>query len=478
MVPPSPEGIPVVYTHLVRSARRWSCVLFAVLACKGADAVKPLGDSLGGASGGVSNNRRSSTGGSGGGGTAGIDAGTATEDAGTDAAVASGNCGDLTCRGAGRCATVDGKAACVCDPGYVLSSNECIVDETCINLRLLEKGCRQRQGNEPSLGIFFGLETCAGTTVHPEIIGNLDQAFKVLEDGNALGDESYVALFHRDVESYVSIALDLSGSLQRDQSTLVAVIATLKQMVESLRPAPGAPPVSVELIVFGRTVQIKQGFTSDLSAVATALDVIQADPAHAIEDPGGTNLFGAVNAGMGELDSAAKGRLAQTLGGVVTTGTLVTITDGRDSSGVQLQPLDKRFNFISIGISSDIDDTELTKIGTQGSFLAPTQADWGAAFDSVVQRVLQYPQRSYLLGYCSPAVEGNHDVTVTLANRTANTNATCRLDATQFGSGVCNDAFINGYCGSRSCGSFLACGACPLGDAGAQSPNDTWSFTN
>jgi hypothetical protein len=171
----------------------------------------------------------------------------------------------------------------------------------------------------------------------------------------------------------------------------------------------------------------------------------------------------------------------------VTTGTLVTVTDGRDSSGISLKAIPARFNAISVGISSEIDDTELTRIGPQGSFLAPTQPDWAAAFDRVAQRVLEYPKRSYLLGYCSPAVAGNHVVTVTLAGLSAKADASCKLDATKFGAGVCNGTYVSNYCSSRACGSFLACPSCVLdggvySHAAATDPwgvgiQDQWIFT-
>lgn len=387
------------------------------------------------------------------------------------------NCGQIVCRGAGKCVVTDDVAECVCDDGYVLEADECIVDETCIRLRTLENGCRQRIGTEPALGVFFGIETCAGTSVLPEVLGDVNQAFKTIENGMDLDDESYAAVLERDVESFVAISLDLSGTRASDQALLVPLITDLKRMVQALEPGADDPPVSVALIVFGRTVHQTLEFTSDFSAVAAALDAIQADPAGAIDDPGGTNLNGAVNFGVAALETALEARYAATLGAVPAMGTLVTITDGRDNAGVRLEAIGSYLNLISIGISSNIDDRELTRVGPQGSFLAPEQTDWSQAFDRVAARVNEYPSRAYLLGYCSPAVDGRHEVAVTLAARPTRSNATCSFDAADFGvgAGVCNADFINNYCVNRTCGSFLACGEC-LG-ATEQAADDIWLFS-
>lgn len=455
----------MTYTHLSRLGRCSLVALFLWLACKGDERSKPLSDD---APGGFAGTRpASSLGGSGGGG----GNGGAPADAGALVPDAAPNCETLVCRGAGHCETNEhGHGRCVCDFGYELTlDGECVVDEECINLRLLEESCRQLSGRQPAVGVFFGLETCAGTTVRSDVLGPINTAFRVLEDGSPLNQESYVALFRRPVESYVKLALDLSGSLQGDQQMLVAVIERMKAMVQSLTPPPGDPPVNVELSVFGRSHDLVQPFTTDLDLIATKLDEIQANPAGAVTEPGGTNLFGVVNGAMASLDELMEARIEETRGVVVTTGTQVTITDGKDNAGATLRTLDKRFNFISIGISADISDEELTRIGPQGSFLAPQQSDWEAAFNRVVARILEYPQRSYLLGYCSPAVVGTHTVTVTLANRPANTSATCRFDGQKFGTGfgACNEAFIGGYCNGQTCGDLLACGTLTPGDAGA-----------
>jgi hypothetical protein len=164
-------------------------------------------------------------------------------------------------------------------------------------------------------------------------------------------------------------------------------------------------------------------------------------------------------------------------GGVVATGTVLSITDGNDNSGVRLESRFARYNLISVGISGEVDNKELTRLGPQGSFLAPLPADWQASFENVAQRVAEYPRRSYLLGYCSPAVTGQQTISVTWANGTANADAECQVNATQFGQGqACNGDFITGYCTDpdRDCAGFLACGTCAVGDAAV--PEKDWDY--
>jgi hypothetical protein len=387
-----------------------------------------------------------------------------------DASAAVTNCGELSCRGAGKCIVANDVPTCVCDEGYTLEEGECVVDETCIKLRLLEPGCRQYQEQEPALAMFVSVETCAGTTVLPTVLGEASAAFQVLEDGNDLGEESFATVLERDVESFVTIAIDLSTSVANNPGLLDSMISSVIGLIHDLEPDAVAGPVNVELIAFGRTVNPILAFTADFTELVTRLESIKGNPQGVVEDPEGTNLSGVVNLGIASLAAASAARRADTGGAVVSIGTLITITDGRDTAGETLLPIDPRFNVISVGVSGEIDDTELTRVGPQGSFLAPEQADRDAAFTTIAQRVAEYPKRARLIAYCSPAVAGTHTVVATLANREAAAVATCTFDAQFFGvgAGICNAAFINGYCesGEDGCGTFLACGACPT-DGGA-----------
>jgi len=413
------------------------------------------------------------TGGSGGSSTAGTGGGSA------GAGQVATNCGDVLCRGAGKCIEEDGEARCVCDKGYTLQNDVCIVDETCIRIRPLEPGCRQLVNSEPALAVAFNLETCAGTTVRPDVLGDLSRAFKVLEDDNDLGDESYAAVFRRNVENDVVIAIDLSTSVATDPGLAQSLFEALDVLIDDLTPEPGESKVYVQLIVFGRSVDLALAFTDDMQLVKQKLDELEADLDNAVVDPVGTNLNGVINRGLAALDTIWADRFISSYGSALSTGTLITITDGVDTSGEDLEEIDDRWNLISVGVSNDIDDAELERIGPHGSFLAPTSQDRVTIFERVAQRVAEYPNRAYLLAYCSPAVANDHEVWVTLANGEADLILGCEFDAENFGvgQGVCTADFINGYCEStvHGCGTFLACNSCE--PDGGVNPDDAWNST-
>ncbi|HTV23272.1 MAG TPA: VWA domain-containing protein [Polyangiaceae bacterium] len=459
----------------------------------GEDRAQPLPDL-----GGFPNGGENGFGGRGGSGADVPDASADEADAAVDAGMSGGsgggdggftvgegavvNCGTVTCRGAGKCIQQSGEPTCVCDEGYtLLEGGSCVVDETCIELRLIEESCRQRVEREPALGMAFYVETCAGTTARPEILGDVSTAFKVLEDGNDLGDESFATVFDRNVESYIVIALDMSSSVADNAVLLADLIERVNGLVDDLTPGPDDAPVRMLLVAFGRSIDVKTEFTFDLSEVRDAIAEIESDPGAAVAEPDGTNLNGVVNAAIETLDDAIEARIAADSGAVITAGTLIVVTDGRDTGGVTLKTIPTRFNVISIGVSGDINDEELTRVGPQGSFLAPEEVDRVEAFDTVAERVKEYPDRAYLLGYCSPAVAGSHRVIATTANLEAHENASCQFNATAFGSGnACNEQFIQNYCEEpiHGCGAFLACAPpCKEPPVDAGPVQDNWAFS-
>ncbi|MBM4364262.1 MAG: VWA domain-containing protein, partial [Deltaproteobacteria bacterium] len=396
---------------------------------------------------------------------------------GGDGAAVGANCGALVCTGNGRCVEAAGVAKCVCDEGYrprrAGDAWECVVDESCIRVKFLQKNsCRYRVAGAPAVGLFFAVDYCSGTAVLPEKLGDLSSAFVVTEDGAdvKLNPESFATVIDRDIEAYVTLAIDVSTSLTQDSSMVTRLVAELRRVVTGLQGAPGAPPVMIGIHVFGRFVREYLPYTSDPVVVEAALSAIERDPTAvtALVDGGGTAVYEATATGIRSVERIQALRDAVTDGGVLTTGTVVVVTDGRDTSGRTLDTAliaETKVNVISIGISGEIDDDALTGIGRDGSFLAPTPDAWTSSFGEIARRVKEYPERVYLLGYCSSASVGRHTVEVGLAAPLrAEAAASCSFDASAFGSDpedTCNAAFFKNECAGLECGGFVGCGACP-----------------
>ncbi len=404
---------------------------------------------------------------------------------------AQANCDAELCKGHGTCAVDnDGDEYCACDPGYIpdAAAQSCVVDESCIQVRFLEDHCRQMVAGPPAVALFFSVSFCSGDAVLPAKLDELGIELQVLENEVDIGQnvESYSTIIPRDVESYVTLVVDVSDSLTQS-ADLPTLIGELRTFVAGLAPAPGESDVAVSVYVFAHSVGEYVPFTRDLAAVDAALAAIAVDPAPAVLVAGngsGTDLFDAVEVGINRTQRIRDLRDAVTWGGVLTTGTVVVVTDGIDSSNgtFDAAQVDKTTNnVISVGISSTVDFETLQKIGREGSFLAPNVEDWAAAFGEIGTRVAQYPERSYLLAYCSSATEGRPDVAVqAMGPSVTSSSAVCKFDADLFGSDPsdqCGPGLFATGCDGAQCGGLLACGGCTddqccNGDGVCQAPGD------
>jgi hypothetical protein len=388
------------------------------------------------------------------------------------------NCGDLVCEGEGAQCTASGSGVeCTCKAGYLIQPKgegfECVVDTSCVKVRPLEGGCRVELQGAPTVALFFAVDYCAGTAVLPAALGDIDTAFVISEDGQPLQIESKTKVIPRDVESFVTIALDVSSSVTiENPSTLAQLTDGLKKFLTEIERPVGKPPVTVSLLVFARDVGLMVPFTGNTEAIASALDAIKADPNAAlapylsgsggVPNLSGTTLMGAVKQGIDETERMQSFRRVVTNNGVLTTGTLLVVTDGEDSNKAPLPAnvSTTLVNIISLGVSNDIKGTTLASVGRDGAFLAPTQASLSEAFTRIAKRVNEHPDRAYLLGYCSATTTGNHDVRITVDGKTNESAAGCTFNANVFGNDICDVNDFATKCDDAECGSMFACGAC------------------
>lgn len=408
-------------------------------------------------------------------------------------------CADHVCTGHGGCEMVGGSPTCVCDYGYTLdeSNMACIVDESCVRFRFLEsnqdiKGrCRQYTGGPPAVGLFFGVDFCAGTAVLPEKVAQWREEkgvdFVVLENGNNVleNPESSHRLVPTPVESFVTVVLDVSKSVIGDEDDgtppsidLSALVGTMRTFIANLEPSQGDPAVAVAVYVFGRGVAEYVEFTYDFELLDRKLAQIEKDHSFLPDTIGikGSDLYKAVETGIDRTQRIRDHRAAVSRDGVLTTGTIITITDGNDQSGAGDLDLLKTLNdtvnqVISIGISNAVDDEVLQLIGPDGSFLAPTADDWLLAFNEITQRVAEYPRRAYFLAYCSSRTVGEQPVAISLGGREGMSfdviQAQCDYDADEFSTDntvECSDILFDTECDTQECGGLTGCGGCAAGE--------------
>jgi len=231
---------------------------------------------------------------------------------GGDGQAPSNNCGAESCKGHGRCVITGDESECVCDQGYIAQETDgvtdCVVDTTCIRLKpLVKPTCRIQTRGAPAVALFFAVDYCAGTAVLPGDLGSPDEAFVVKQDGENLAGqaEGSFRVIDREVESYVTFAIDVSESLTQDTALLTQVITELRETLAQLERPVGEPPVSVSLLVFGRRVREYLPFTSDLTRVDDALAAIVTDPSTVSEladGQGGTSLHEAVGKGIRSVE--------------------------------------------------------------------------------------------------------------------------------------------------------------------------------
>ena len=324
----------------------------------------------------------------------------------------------------------------------------------------------------PAVSLFFGVDFCAGTAATPEKLDELGVDILILENDIDVTEnvESSVTFIDRSVENYVNLVIDVSESLTDDPEFFPELVAALNTLVDDLEPGGGDPDVYVGMYVFGRSVAEYVPFTRDFATVRAALDTLLNEPETVVDLAGGgqgTDLFEGTKEGIENTQRIRELRDAVTWGGVLTTGTIVIITDGMDSSNGMLDTglIDAtRNHVISVGLGLEINDNQLRSIGRDGNFLAPTADDLAEAFAAISTRVREYPLRSQMLGYCSSTTEGSPTVTVSLQGGTVDHvgTATCQFSADLFASEAieCNEETFTLECGAQECGGLTACGSC------------------
>jgi len=256
----------------------------------------------------------------------------------------------------------------------------------------------QRPSN---IAVYFTVEKADGMPV----AGLAADKFRIYEDGQPVSQlESKQTILNPEVAAahHLLLLIDMSGSVS--ESDDVGVI------VDSARQ-------------FGARVQKYQKvavYAFDGSKEIHRVVGFTAGPQEAIESLSGfkpkdpsTNLNGAVVEALAVLRAQMRSSSLP-----LTFGTLVVFTDGTDRAHrVPKTKLHEELalaevDVMVIGVGNELDEAELRIIGKDGAILTKDRAQIASAFEQAAARVEAFSRRYYLLGYCSPARAGAHEVRI------------------------------------------------------------------
>jgi hypothetical protein len=255
-----------------------------------------------------------------------------------------------------------------------------------------------------NVAVYFTVDTADGEPV----IGLKAEDFRIYEDGKLVSvHESQQTILNPEVASahYTLLLVDMSGSVTEsdDIPTIVAAASAFADRVGKYQH------IAVYAFDGGADINRLVGFSNNAGRIQRGIERLDGFRSR---DPS-TNLNGAVVKALSTLDGQLR-RSNQPL----RFGTLVVFTDGSDRAArVGREQMDEALDATEhevyvIGVGSEIDEGELRAIGLTEAILTTDREAITGAFEQAAARIEAMSQRYYLLGYCSPARAGTHEVTV------------------------------------------------------------------
>lgn len=263
--------------------------------------------------------------------------------------------------------------------------------------------------------------------------------FKIYEDGQEVTKgQSQQTLLPRDSVAVhrTLLLVDMSGSITAGQTRTQIATATIK-FVSRLRKNQ---PVTVYAFDGGTHINLIGEFPKVAQSMEGAEDVEEIEKLenYTSTDPS-SNLRSAVVDALKRLDT----RLNSTAK-PVRVGTLVVFLRGPDLAGrveehEMQEALDEtKHRVYAIGLEDS--NSRPGNIGRDATFMAPSMASLGKAFDDAATRIEESFDGSYLLAYCSPARGGERTLRIEVSTDNAEGEEIrgdfrTEFDATGFGAG-------------------------------------------
>jgi hypothetical protein len=292
-----------------------------------------------------------------------------------------------------------GQSCAVTNGSGTASSNVTSVAVTCAgsNIALTNMGIKTQS---PSIVVMPIHARDKGTGLSVRGLNTAD--FLVKEDSTTIGVESYVTSKPVGEVPYVFrivVAVDVSSSItlvdiEQEKTALLGVVNNLQ------------PNQQLAIYTFDDVVTLRQGFTSDKTALGAAISTItRGSPS--------TNLYGAISTGASQWTDSFN--LTN-----VTYGALLVITDGDDTSGLvtkataQTAVLNKQAYIIPVGAAVEpgtagyqnmVDIFGAERVISSSDFSVLTNT-----LDTIRSNLLETFAGLYYVYYASPSRSGTHTI--------------------------------------------------------------------
>lgn len=259
--------------------------------------------------------------------------------------------------------------------------------------------------DKPSnVAVYFKVQTSDGKPVG----GLTADQFVIYEDGNVVSQyESKQTILNPEAAAshYTLLLVDMSGSISESGSsdTVVDAATAFTENVEK------SQKVGVYAFDGSEDLYPIAPFTNSSGSATAAVKRLSTFKAR---DPS-TNLNGAIVKGLQELEKALSHAEHP-----MRFGTLVVFSDGTDhASRVSADDMrkaikDSQYDVFAIGLGAEMSDDQLNDIGKNGTAKAQDRNSVVEAFNTIAKKIQDLTQSYYLLGYCSPARAGKHEVTI------------------------------------------------------------------
>jgi hypothetical protein len=256
--------------------------------------------------------------------------------------------------------------------------------------------------------------------------------FEIYEDGQLVSKfESKQTIQNPEVAAvmYTLLLLDMSGSVT-ESGQAGQLVDAAKQFSDRVGKTQ---KVGVYAFDGSEKIHPVVPFTETPGSVAGGLEGLRTFKP---KDPS-TNLNGAVIQGLETLKKALESDRRP-----LKFGTLVVFTDGTDRAArvphkdvvEEIKKKDyETYEIFGIGVGAELDKSELSDYGRDGTELATDRAKVTEAFDKVAGRIEAHTHRFYLLSYCTPSRNGDHKVRIVAKSKEGSGSLEYGFSASGFG---------------------------------------------